>query len=146
MDHGQLEVRVGVVDGDAAGLCDEDDGERRRGERPAKAEEAPGVTIAKRDDLAEARALRLEGERGQREHQHRLDERADRQLAAASHLTEGAAAVHAAERQQGAPERQQPDDDESGRRSSKRRARAEDGHKQRAARTVAVSTPAGAST
>ena len=68
--------------------------------------------IAERNDVAEPGALRLERERHEREQQHRLDEGADRQLAAASHLAERAAAVHPAERQQRARQRQQPDDDD----------------------------------
>ena len=36
VDHGQLEVRGGVVDRDAARLGEEDDEERRRGEQLAR--------------------------------------------------------------------------------------------------------------
>ncbi len=75
VDHGQLEVRVRVVDGDARVLGQEHDEQRRADEQQRRAAVRPGDAAPAPRDVRRARAARRAGQRGQAQQQRRLGQR-----------------------------------------------------------------------
>ena len=87
VDHRQLEVRVGVVDGLAAGLGDHDERERDRAERERRARPDLGPGGAG-DHPAQVGRRRRRAPQREREDERRLDEDRERQVAARAHQRE----------------------------------------------------------
>jgi hypothetical protein len=92
VNHRQLEVRVRVVDRLAPGFGDGDEGESDCAERQCRA--PPDVRACRRrDDAPQIRRAGNERRDGDREHERRVDEDGERQVAARTHQREAAADV-----------------------------------------------------
>ena len=109
MNHGEFEVRGGIVDGNAPGFGNGDQHKRAECEgvhgRNLKWVAAYGPL----NDGSDACAVRDHCDGDERKQQRSLGERGNQRFAACAHAAEGTAPVHRAQNQKEAAQRQQID-------------------------------------
>jgi len=129
VDHGQLEVGGGVVDGDAARLGEEHDEERRRGQDLSRVDRGAALRRAPHE-LAQVERPGREPGREERQHQRGLCQGPDRHLAARAHAPEGAPGVEGGRGQGETAQGEQADQQQDAPRPLQRRG-GEDGRQER---------------
>jgi len=103
VNHRQLKVRGRVVHGDAPGLGQQHDEHRRKRQRVGGVEEGPAGPLAGKNDLAEVRRSRRDGNRENGEHHRGLGDGSHSHLAAAAHAAERAGSVESAKARKNRP-------------------------------------------
>jgi hypothetical protein len=126
VDHGELEVGGGIVDGDARILGERHHGEGDAGERHARVDDELAVRERVHDGGERGRVR--DERRGEQHHQQRgLGEETHQHLAARAECAERGADVHAGERDEQAREREQADQGDGVRRGVQRQVGAHRG-------------------
>ena len=110
VDHGQLQVRRGIVHRHARELGEGGDHQRRTHER---GDEGAG---GRGEDNGQLRALRAQRQGSQPDGEGRLHQYRDRGLAAGSQAPEGGARIHGSQHHRELPQRQQVDEQQEIRR------------------------------
>ena len=109
MDHGQLQMGGGVVDGNPAGFGDEDQKESGEGEYLGGGEEVPGGGGSDFGDFREAGGIRADGDGEDGQHHGGFGEGGDGHFAGTAEAAEGTAGIQSGEGEKEAAETEQVD-------------------------------------